>query len=200
MDASASVRVKEHMSKQAFYATEGARSGDFSVQAGEPKTLPNIVTVAQLPSDGLANLQDTVNYVPPADIALPLPVKGRKDDSGKVRMELLMDLSRAYEGVGQVLTWAVTDKKPVPYVPGSWQGVEDFHNRYMGALMRHLNNIHRNGRFAVDKETGILDLKHLATDAFFLAEMAQRELDKLQSIADYSARVPNSTDNPVNQA
>lgn len=179
------------MSKQSFYGP------DFSVQAGEPQTLPGISTVASLPTDGLSALQDTVKYVAPADIDLPLPVKGRKDDSGKVRMELLMDLSRAYEGVGQVLTWAVTDKKPIPYVPGSWQGVEDFHNRYMGALMRHLNNIHRNGPYAVDKETGILDLKHLATDAMFLAEMASRDLEQFQNIA---AGVSDSSNDPVNKA
>lgn len=104
-------------------------------------------------------------------------IVGRKDDSGKVRMELMASLSRAYEGVAKVLTWAVTKKKPIPYEPGSWQGVDDFYNRYLGALKRHLVNIERNGPYARDHETELLDLYHLATDAMFLAEMATRDIE-----------------------
>lgn len=107
---------------------------------------------------------------------------GGKTDAGKVRMELMADLSRATKGVAEVLTWAVTDKKPAPYKPGSWQQVPDFFTRYMGALLRHLNNIHENGMYVADAETGLLDLKHLATDAMFLAEMAQRDIDSGKAV------------------
>jgi hypothetical protein len=108
----------------------------------------------------------------------PMPVAGRKDDSGKVKMELLMDMPRALKGVAEVLTWAVTKKQPVPYEEGSWQHVEGFYRRYSGALMRHHNNIATNGQFAVDHETQLLDLYHLATDALILAELTARDLEK----------------------
>jgi hypothetical protein len=103
---------------------------------------------------------------------------GRKDDTGKLRMELLMDMPRALAGVAEVLTWAVTKKKPEPYVPGSWQHVEDYYRRYSGALMRHQNNIQRNGQFVLDHETQLLDLFHLATDALILAELTAREIER----------------------
>lgn len=131
---------------------------------------------------GIAESTETVDAVFVSDglRRSTTPVRGRKDDTGKVRMELMAQLSRAYEGVAQVLTWAVTEKKPVPYEPGSWQNVENFYERYLGALKRHLINIERNGPYAVDHETNILDLKHLATDAMFLAEMAQRDIEDSQ--------------------
>ena len=108
----------------------------------------------------------------------PAPT-GRKDDDGKVRMELLMDMPRALRGVAEVLTWAVTKKKPVPYEVGSWQHVEDFYARYSGALLRHHNNIAMNGQYAVDRETQLLDLYHLATDALILAELTARQTEGL---------------------
>lgn len=100
---------------------------------------------------------------------------GRKDDTGKVRMELLNDMPRAIKGVAEVLHWAVTDKKPEPYVPGSWQYVPDYYARYTGALMRHQNNIATHGQFAKDAETNLLDLKHLACDILILLELTLRE-------------------------
>ena len=100
---------------------------------------------------------------------------GRKDDNGKVRMELLNDMPRAIKGVAEVLHWAVTDKKPTPYVPGSWQHVSDYYARYTGALMRHQNNIATHGQFTKDAETGLLDLKHLACDILILLELTLRE-------------------------
>ena len=104
-------------------------------------------------------------------------VAGRKDDTGKVRMELLLPMSRALRGVADVMTWAVTEKKPTPYEPGSWQNVDDFYPRYMGALMRHLTNIGKHGQLCVDHETRLLDLKHLATDALILLELTERQIE-----------------------
>lgn len=131
---------------------------------------------------GLSTPQDRLTkYLPEkAGGALegtPAPSKGRKDDSGKVRMELLNDVSRAIKGLAEVLTWAVTKKEPVPYEPGSWLNVDDFHNRYFGALLRHVNNVQKNGYFAKDKETTLLDMKHVLTNAAFLVEKLERELE-----------------------
>jgi hypothetical protein len=117
----------------------------------------------------------------PAALAVPAATgtpAARKDDTGKVRMELLMDMPRALRGVAEVLTWAITKKKPVPYEAGSWQHVEGYYQRYSGALLRHHNNIAMNGQFALDAETGLLDLFHLATDALILAELAARQMEQ----------------------
>lgn len=106
---------------------------------------------------------------------------GRKDDSGKIRMELMVDLARAHKAVAEVLTWAVTKKQPKPYEPGSWLNVTDFHNRYTAARERHENAVDINGRFTRDAETGLLDLAHAATDAMFLLEKAIRDYESLNA-------------------
>lgn len=103
---------------------------------------------------------------------------GRKDDTGKVRMELMNDLPRAIEGVAKVLTWAVTQKQP-PYEPGSWLNVDNFFNRYQGAMLRHQTSMNKQGRYSVDKETQLLEAFHIATNAMFLAEKLARELEDL---------------------
>lgn len=102
-------------------------------------------------------------------------VAGRKDDSGKLRMELMADLPRALEGVAEVLTWAVTKKQPKPYEPGSWLGVDDFFKRYSGAIRRHLTGWDKSGLRARDKETDLYELQHIATNALFLLEKLYRE-------------------------
>lgn len=104
---------------------------------------------------------------------------GRKDDSGKVRMELLADMPRALEAVAEVMTWAVTKKLPTPYEPGSWLNVDDFFSRYRGALGRHIASYDKgkgglNPVFTRDKETDLLELAHIATNAMFLLEKAKR--------------------------
>ena len=103
---------------------------------------------------------------------------GRKDDSGKIQMDLMEDLSRASEAVAEVLTWAVTKKQPKPYQRGSWLNVDDFHNRYTGARGRHQVAVAKRGRFARDGETGLLELAHAATNAMFLLEKALRDLEQ----------------------
>lgn len=107
---------------------------------------------------------------------------GRKDDTGKLDMTLLLDLPHALEGVCEVLQWAIKDKEPVPYVRGSWQGVEDLQRRYMAALLRHVAGAAKATvaggpgiQYARDHETGLLELAHIATDALFMLEMAIRQ-------------------------
>lgn len=103
---------------------------------------------------------------------------GRKDDSGKLDVTLLFDdMPHALEAVTEVLQWAITKKQPVPYERGSWQGVEDFQRRYRGAQLRHELNRSKSklaGKPAVDHETGLRELAHIATDALFRLEMACR--------------------------
>lgn len=114
----------------------------------------------------------------------PGPVAGRKDDSAKLDLTLLFDdCPHALEAVAEVLQWAVTKKRPVPYERGSWQGVDDFQRRYRAAMQRHmLNNAKtlldpRDGSdFPTDHETGLLELAHIATDAIFQLEMAIRKI------------------------
>jgi hypothetical protein len=131
-------------------------------------------------------------FDPATQTATPLPVAGRKDDSGKLDVTLFFDdLPHAIEAVTEVLQWAVTKKQPEPYERGSWQGVEDFSRRYRGALLRHQLNrakaltIPANVRPAkpggepTDAETGLLELAHIATDAMFLLEMAVRKINGL---------------------
>ena len=105
-------------------------------------------------------------------------VTGRKDDSGKLDVTLLFDdMPHALEAVTEVLQWAITKKQPVPYERGSWQGVEDFQRRYRGAQLRHELNRSKSklaGKPAVDHETGLRELAHIATDALFRLEMACR--------------------------
>lgn len=105
---------------------------------------------------------------------------GRKDDTGKVRMELLADLARAQRAVAEVMTFAVEKKKPVPYEPGSWLGVEPFFPRYRGALGRHLTEVDLTNGNGRDAETGLLELAHLATNAMFLLEKKLRSLEGKQ--------------------
>lgn len=113
----------------------------------------------------------------------PLPVAGRKDDSGKLDVTLFFDdLPHAIEAVTEVLQWAVTKKQPTPYERGSWQGVEPFGKRYRAAMIRHLLNRAKcfKGNATptgepVDHETGLMELAHIATDAMFLLEMAVRK-------------------------
>ena len=113
-------------------------------------------------------------------------VPGRKDDTGKLDITLLFDdLPHALEAVTEVLQWAVTHKKPVPYARGSWQGVTPFQSRYRAAQLRHMLDSAKqhvtlgvNPEYARDAETNLLHLAHIATDTMFQLEMAVRELNK----------------------
>lgn len=109
---------------------------------------------------------------------------GRKDDSGKLDLTLLIDdCPHALEAIAEVLQWAVTKKQPKPYERGSWQGVDDFQRRYRAAQLRHIFDAAKEAKasglpseITTDAETGLLQLAHIATDAVFQLEMAIRKL------------------------
>lgn len=109
---------------------------------------------------------------------------GRKDDTGKLDMNLLDDMPRALKAVVQVMQWAVEDKKPVPYDRGSWLGVQP--DRYRAAIQRHHREANEQSsqmatldyaRFQKDKETNLLHLAHEATSALMALELTLRELE-----------------------
>ena len=88
-------------------------------------------------------------------------VVGRKDDSGKLRWDLLpIDL---VEKVVAVLTHG--GKKYGDY---NWQKVADPKNRYYAAAMRHLTSWRKNE--LVDSESGIEHLAHAICCLIFLME------------------------------
>jgi hypothetical protein len=112
-------------------------------------------------------------------------VPGRKDDGAKLDLTLLFDdCPHALEAIAEVMQWAVTKKKPVPYERGSWQAVEPFQQRYRGAALRHELNSAKavlagsagTPEEARDPETGLLELAHIATNAVFRLEKAVRAL------------------------
>lgn len=110
---------------------------------------------------------------------VPQTTAGRKDDSGKLDMNLLDDMPRAVKAVVQVMQWAITDKKPTPYERGSWQGVHA--DRYRAAIKRHDRDACEQAtadvpaRFQKDKETNLPHLAHIATSAMMALENALRE-------------------------
>lgn len=110
---------------------------------------------------------------------VPNVVAGRKDDTGKLDMNLLDDMPRAMRAIVQVMQWAVVDKKPVPYERGSWLGVHA--DRYRAAVKRHDRDACEQAtadvpaRFQLDKETNLLHLAHIATSAMMALENALRE-------------------------
>lgn len=110
-------------------------------------------------------------------------VAGRKDDSGKLDMTLLDDMPRAMAALVEVMQWAITDKKPVPYDRGSWLGVSA--DRYRAAILRHNRDAGQQAstsdqpaRFERDKETNLLHLAHQACSAMMALENTLREIEK----------------------
>ena len=107
---------------------------------------------------------------------------GRKDDGGKLDMNLLDDMPRALKAVVEVMQWAIVDKKPVPYVRGSWLGVEP--DRYRAAVKRHERSaaeqatLDTPARLQRDEETNLLHLAHTACSAMMALENTLRELEK----------------------
>jgi len=113
----------------------------------------------------------------------PTSVPGRKDDSGKLDMTLLDDMPRAMAALVEVMQWAITDKKPTPYVRGSWLGVHA--DRYRAAILRHNRDAGQQAstsnqptRFERDKETNLLHLAHQACSAMMALENTLREIEK----------------------
>lgn len=112
-----------------------------------------------------------------------MQVTGRKDDSGKLDMTLLDDMPRAVAAIVEVMQWAITKKKPTPYIRGSWLGVHA--DRYRAAIQRHMRDAAQQAsvskqpvRFERDKETELLHLAHVACSAMMALENALRELEQ----------------------
>lgn len=146
-----------------------------------------VYTVASVLSGGylkLVELEDKPSHsLDPARFNLVKPTVGRKDDSGKLAMNLLDDMPNALAAVVEVMQWAVTDKKPVPYERGSWQGVHA--DRYREAIKRHdqaacaqevAEPTKQGARFQRDDETNLLHLAHIATSALMALENTIREI------------------------
>jgi hypothetical protein len=85
---------------------------------------------------------------------------GRKDDTGKVRADLLP--ANALMEVAKVLTFGAQKYG----AENTWQNVTPFRARYTAALMRHLFARQRGELY--DPESGLLHMAHLACCALFL--------------------------------
>lgn len=85
---------------------------------------------------------------------------GLKDDKEKVRIELV-PLS-TIENLGKILTFGA--KK---YGDNTWQGLDNYWNRYKGALLRHLTAIDKGE--LIDPESGLPHIDHVLCNAMFLS-------------------------------
>lgn len=86
---------------------------------------------------------------------------GRKDDSGKIRMDLLPP--RAIEAVAAVLTFGAAK-----YGPDNWRMVEGRRWRYHAAALRHIFAWAQGER--CDPETHLHHLAHAACCLLFIVE------------------------------
>ena len=95
-----------------------------------------------------------------------MEIKGRKDDSDKIRMDLLP--FESLEAVARVLTFGA--KK---YSGNNWQRVKNAESRYVGALLWHLSKCLQGEEF--DAESGLSHLSHAATNALFLVWFEEKK-------------------------
>jgi hypothetical protein len=91
---------------------------------------------------------------------------GRKDDSSKIRMDLLPFDS--LEEISKVLTFGA--KK---YAPNNWKFVENPVERYEAAMLRHIS-AYKQGEL-LDSETGLPHLAHAACCLMFLISFTTKE-------------------------
>jgi len=84
--------------------------------------------------------------------------EGKKNDSGKVRLELIPPA--AIWGLGRALTHGASK-----YGPNNWQGVGV--DRYKGALLRHLTAL-LDGEHT-DPDSGLPHTDHILANAAFLS-------------------------------
>ena len=91
---------------------------------------------------------------------------GRKDDMGKVQLDLLPP--EAVIGLGEVLTYGANK-----YGTNNWRGVEV--ERYEAALLRHLM-AWKSGS-PVDEESGLSHLKHVLCNAAFLVALENGKVE-----------------------
>lgn len=85
--------------------------------------------------------------------------QGLKFDKGKLRYSLIPTV--ATKALAEVLTFGAEK-----YAPNSWQTVPNGEERYLDALIRHLE-AYRSGE-VIDPESGLSHLSHLLCNGAFL--------------------------------
>ncbi len=91
---------------------------------------------------------------------------GLKFDSGKLRYSLIPP--EATKALATVLSFGANK-----YAPNSWQTVPNARERYLDALMRHLE-AYRSGELT-DNESGLPHIDHLLCNAAFLSYFASKD-------------------------
>lgn len=101
---------------------------------------------------------------------------GAKLDNGKPMAGLLQDFARALLAVAEVGTFGARK-----YVRGGWQHVEDGHNRYTDAMVRHFLAERQSER---DEDSGLLHEAQTAWNALARLEIKLRTSAALNSVED----------------
>ena len=96
------------------------------------------------------------------------PTGGLKYDAGKLRYSLIPP--EATHALAEVLTFGARK-----YAPNSWQTVPNAPERYLDALMRHLE-AHRSGEL-YDPESNLPHIYHLLCNAAFLTYFTTKDLN-----------------------
>lgn len=96
------------------------------------------------------------------------PTGGLKYDAGKLRYSLIPP--EATRALAEVLTFGARK-----YAPNSWQTVPNAPERYLDALIRHLE-AHRSGEL-YDPESNLPHVYHLLCNAAFLAYFTTKDLN-----------------------
>ena len=101
------------------------------------------------------------------------PTGGLKYDAGKLRYSLIPPEATA--ALAEILTFGARK-----YAPNSWQTVPNAPERYLDALMRHLE-AYRSGDL-IDSESGHPHIYHLLCNAAFLTYFTAKDLNARTTI------------------
>lgn len=118
-------------------------------------------TIIDRPADAPASIPHYPPQDPPADMNA-----GRKDDSGKNRLDLLPP--HALWQVGLALTFGAKE-----YGDNNWRKVENARARYTAALLRHITLWMMGERN--DKDSGLHHLAHAGACVLFLLDVEAKE-------------------------
>ena len=91
---------------------------------------------------------------------------GKKNDKGKYRADLLLDLPRALKAVAELLTYGAG-----LYAPHNWLEVDGGEERYKAALMRHILD---GAIELIDPQFGLNHDVAVALNALFVLELRLR--------------------------
>ena len=100
-----------------------------------------------------------ITYGLPSASSHGASISGRKDDQGKLRYSLVPPV--AIKALAQVLTFGAEK-----YAPNGWVDVPNAEERYLDALLRHIE-AHRSGEL-LDEESKLSHLSHAITNLAFL--------------------------------